>query len=247
MERQLSRLGVEYEIVEAVDKRAIPPREWRRYSAEEAVRVTGTEVSAGEVACFLSHIKLWERLAAGRHREALIMEDDTGVSASLLRVLRNRHKLPGDYERVNFYTDGRLKPFGGFVSGLRRAARYRVAADRTTVYLLTSDGAKKLLERADSLYMSLDTFMGVNLSTGKSRTGIVNYGIFPTTAHTALFSSSILGKGASVREPLHKRLWHSWFPLLRDLMRCTGLWALLRPAARRLRTAGETRRLKSRR
>jgi len=247
MERQLSRLGVEYEIVEAVDKRAIPPREWRRYSAEEAVRMTGREVSVGEVACFLSHIRLWERLAAGRHREALIMEDDAGVGASLFGVLKNRHKLPDDYERVNFYTDGRLQPFGRFVSGLHRAARYRVWADNTVVYLLTAVGAKKLLERAASLYMALDIFMGVDFSTGKSRTGIVNYGIFPATAHVAPFSSSIRYEGASVRGPLHRHLWHSWFPLLRDLMRFTGLWALLRPAARRLRTAGETRRLKSRR
>lgn len=235
MERQLSRLGVEYEMVEAVDKRAIPPREWRRYSAEEIARVVGKEVSAGEAACFLSHIRLWERLAAGAAAEALIMEDDVGVGASLFGVLKNRHKLPGDYERVNFFTDGRLEPFGGFVSGLRRAARYRVSADHPMAYLLTAAGAKKLLERVYPLCMPLDTFMGVDFSTGKSRTGIVNYGIFPATAHIALFSSSIRGEGASTPGPLHKRLWHSWFPLLRDLMRCTGLWALLRPAARRLR------------
>lgn len=235
MERQLSRLGVEYEIIEAVDKRAIPPRQWRRYSEEEAVRVAGREVSIGEVACFLSHIRLWERLAAGAAAEALIMEDDAGVGASLFGVLKNRHKLPGDYERICFYTDGHLKPFGGFVSGLHRAARYRVLADHNLAYLLTAAGAKKLLEQVDSLCMPLDAFMGVDSPTGKSRTGIVNYGIFPAVAHIALFSSSIHGEGVSTRGPLHKRLWHSWFPLLRDLMRCTGLWALLRPAARWLR------------
>ncbi len=231
MHRQLSRLGVEYEIIEAVDKNALTPEQWRLYSAEEAVRLTGREVSAGEIGCFLSHIKAWKRIIAGQHREALILEDDTGIGASLFGVVKNRHKLPGDYERVNFYTHGRQIPFGGFVSGLYRAARYQVSADFTSAYLLTAAGAKKLLEQADSIRMPADVFLGVDPVTGESRTGIVNYGVFPAVTHISFFSSSIHGESVSLPGPLHRRLWRSWFPLLRDLMRTTGLWAVLRGIA----------------
>ena len=49
MERQLSRLGMDYEIFPAVDGQQLSDRDLPQYSAKAAKRLIGRELSRGEI------------------------------------------------------------------------------------------------------------------------------------------------------------------------------------------------------
>lgn len=91
----LTQLGIEFEIVDAVDGRAL--------SEEFLASVTapGVTLSPGMIGCNLSHFDLSKRLIASRADVALFLEDDARLdpkTAEFLspgcRCVRIRHLLP---------------------------------------------------------------------------------------------------------------------------------------------------------
>lgn len=82
-----SSIGLNAEIFSAVDGRNLSPEQRARYDAPAARRVYGCDMSNSEIACYLSHFSIFEKIVAENIDVALVMEDDIGCAEDLGAVL----------------------------------------------------------------------------------------------------------------------------------------------------------------
>jgi glycosyl transferase family 25 len=217
---QLDRLGLDYEIVEAVDGSKLGPDElaaW--YCPSRAIALMGRELTTGEIGCSLSHLRLYQRQVEEGHEAVVILEDDAVVDPTFLEILGRRESLPQDWELVMLYgSPARISYWGARVFDSRhRCVKFASIAYGTLGYLLRRDGARKLLAHALPIRMAAD-----HLTGGRIRTGVRLYGITPPCIRERLSSEldSTMPESHAVRErwprrdelhpaiwPLHKAKW----------------------------------------
>jgi glycosyl transferase family 25 len=172
----LASLGLPFELIEAVDGRALSRRDLDTlYSPRESVRLIGRELTLGEIGCYLSHLKLYRKQIDEGWDEVVIFEDDAVVDPALFEVLSQRRSLPADWDLVLF-NDVRApvsfwgsRPFGRF-----RCVKFASTAWCTVGYILRRSGAQKLLAHGYPVRVQLDGLTG-----GSIRTGVRLYGIDP--------------------------------------------------------------------
>jgi glycosyl transferase family 25 len=86
-ERHLHGLGIEFEPFDAIDGKLLSGDELSRISARN-------DLPIGAVGCYLSHIRLYERIVANAIPVACILEDDGRLRPNALRILRNGCSSP---------------------------------------------------------------------------------------------------------------------------------------------------------
>ena len=85
---ELQRLGVSFTRFEAVDGRALSAQEQARVYDPYANLKRGRHPMVGpEIGCYLSHIAIWELIAAGTADGAVILEDDFASADDLAAVI----------------------------------------------------------------------------------------------------------------------------------------------------------------
>lgn len=139
--RQLARLGMAFERVEAVTAAQLSEAEYRRL-ANSWERPIGR----AEVACYLSHSRAWQQVLDSGV-PALVLEDDALLSRHVPELLA---ELEGktDIDLVTLEVRGRKKVVGkqrktlGCGSHLLRLYQDRTGA---AAYLLWPEGARKLI------------------------------------------------------------------------------------------------------
>ncbi len=186
IEKQLTNLNIDFELIKAIDGTKISEKDLELYSKKESIKTIGRELSPGEVGCALTHAKIWERMIIESIEEALILEDDALIGEMLFKILEVREKFPNDWEHINFATDGRLKPFGKPIYDIYRVANITRSANRTSTYLLNIKGARKLMRHVYPIRLASDGIMRRN-----DITNLIRYGIYPQVAAPGYFESDI--------------------------------------------------------
>lgn len=186
MEEQLKKFNLDYEIIRAVDGRNISPDDLKRYSKEEAIKCAGRELCRGEIACALSHAKMWERIIAENLDEVLIFEDDILIGEMLVRILNYRHNFPADWELINFMTSAKQIPFGAPIFDIYRACRFEVYANGACAYLINRAGAEKLTTHVYPIRWAADGLTGRTYITD-----LISYGVDPRVSALSDFESDI--------------------------------------------------------
>jgi glycosyl transferase family 25 len=87
MEKQLGALGLAYEIVEAVDGKALTQEEIDRYCDKEALAQHPQWLSRGAIGCALSHLKAYRAIQDQNLPYGLVVEDDTVLEPALAAFL----------------------------------------------------------------------------------------------------------------------------------------------------------------
>lgn len=170
MEQVLSSLPLEYEFVEAVDGRVLTDGYLKEvYDEKACIRNIGRPLSRGEVACALSHVKIWEMIKGRGLEEAFIMEDDICIkdTQAFIDILsqNNRGRYPSKWELILF-AHGNSKIVGHGTKTLsfcRRhihdsyeICRFKAIAWGTLGYLINQRGVKRLLEVIKPLRSTID-------------------------------------------------------------------------------------------
>lgn len=159
---ELARAGVDWERLAAVDGRALAPDELSRvYDAAANRRLARHDLVPPEIGCYLSHIRAAERLLASDAGAAVVLEDDmrvTGDLAGLLAALKDDAAArPGAWDMVKLFS---FKPLRmdrthdigqGFTLG-----RPDRVPSTTLGYVLTRDGARKILARVPPIFRPVD-------------------------------------------------------------------------------------------
>lgn len=86
IEAHLSSLGLEYEIVDAIDYQQLTPVDFA-VLVSEAAAAANPYLTKGVQACALSHAKACETIAAADQDVALILEDDAALPATIKTTL----------------------------------------------------------------------------------------------------------------------------------------------------------------
>ena len=118
-------------------------------------------MKATEIACYFSHRKIWEKVAAA-DAPCLILEDDAVFCAEFAPLLQKIIDVP-DYDIINLETTGRKKYIASKSVALNHHfSLHRLYLDRSGAggYLLSPAGAKKLLAHQNKYGIALaDAFI----------------------------------------------------------------------------------------
>ena len=144
--KQMRTLGLEVEFFDAITPdqlpSSIPETYWQQW--ERPIKPT-------ERACFLSHLKLWEKIAAN-DKPALILEDDVIISSHLSKFINNVVNVSG-IEHLSLESRGKKKLLARkHKISINNIRIYRMYWDRAGAagYILWPVGARKLVERSNA-------------------------------------------------------------------------------------------------
>lgn len=130
--------------------------------------------TAGGVGCYLSHVEVWKKIANNPEPYGIVFEDDTEIRHNFLTALKECIKdlnLLPDIPDVwtfsrgfDFYyrTKGRISPVYE-KNSYRGPWIYNTCPGGLNGYLLTKEGAKKLLETVFPIDMHVDLYICLNV------------------------------------------------------------------------------------
>lgn len=158
---RLNAAGVEYEICDAVDGDtdiAADQHRIRRDLYERRYQGVLTDRLAG---CFLSHEKVWARMAQAKIPVALILEDDAVWDDDFFTVIEKVLASKWQWDVVMLGRVGGSKKYRLLekLSTGHLLIRKKRAGWRTTAYLVRLSGANKLLSANREITSGADSFM----------------------------------------------------------------------------------------
>lgn len=159
MRRRLDALGVNYEVVDAVDGKTLDLSQYSHRLRQNEYRIKyGREYTRGEIGCYFSHHNLWERIAEGENEHALVLEDDAVLDGDFAEVADAVAQCEWHWDVVLFAPDKRRKinrELCGLPGG-RKLVRYKWRPWWATAYLITREGAAKLRDYCANMNMTVD-------------------------------------------------------------------------------------------
>lgn len=153
IETQLKRLGVVYEIIEAVDG--------RNMSEEEFANIVSLpeEFTKSQAGCQLSHNKVYARMQENKDDIALVLEDDVLITENKFRQLLDQLEVQANRDKItlltyywcrdNYLTLHKKNP----EQTIDVSAGYNICTPheihgvgRAAAYILSKETAKKILD-----------------------------------------------------------------------------------------------------
>lgn len=226
MQQVLSQLGLRAEFVLGVDGHQLSTADRSAYQPARALRVYGVQMLDTEIACYLSHYRLWERMVREGLKVALTLEDDLEIRPDFPQLLGELLDDPSpswqvlrfESQRSRVLNPQSQKDRGKQLKTLTAGTLFELNIHvlGSGAYLMRQEGARRLLDYGRQIFMPLDQTMD---RFWENR--IVPYVIrpFPVRQRTALGSS--IGERAAGRHrkyPFPTRLgrrWQRWLDGLR--------------------------------
>lgn len=171
IEERFNALNIPFEFFDAVYGKELSEDEISKVDREYSISRFATKkpLTLGEIGCAMSHIKLYEHIVKNNLQEVIIFEDDAIISQDFLKILKAvLEKVPSRREII-FFDHGKGKSwiFKRSLPEGYKLVRYRYPSKnskrcifRTTAYLITLVGAKKLLKNAYPIRMASDYLTG---------------------------------------------------------------------------------------
>ena len=211
----LESLGLAFEFFDAVDGRPGMPalRAGERLFADECARhyplLRSHGLSAGEVACYLSHLRLARRCLARGVARALVLEDDMAGTGDLPGVLRATAAMPPSFEVVRLH-QGRgfvgLKPVAPLPGGCYELCRlWPFSVSSSGAYCISRSGMERLSRHFGDIRMPIDTAMDRVWETG-----LRSYVVRPNPVRHNLAHRSALGRAGTETLPVSPRWSARW-------------------------------------
>lgn len=234
MSARLEAFGLDWQRADAVDA--------SQRSAGELARDFGIgpltrcyPATPGDMACSISHRKLWQVIAGMRSEAVIVLEDDATLSEDFRRIascdlpaLMRRHGM--GVLKLEFWPgpqNSRRRPVGedlGPVSGATRLYRMHSTFLGSCAYVITTEAARQLLATFRQFQVPVDHFLfgqSAGLGVDMVRPGFVNPA--PVLHDVERFGSDIKDQRPSDSEQVR-----SWRRRLRDHRQRRREEALLR-------------------
>lgn len=147
---ELHRVGLDFRRIEAVPAGEVSPDIFSRvYDGRRNRRSAKAPLSRPEIACYLSHIKAWQTIAASDAPGAVVLEDDFIAHAALPGVIGELAADTAAWDIVKLYSTPRTSgPLVRRLSGGFRLVDARIIPARTIAYAITTETARRLAETA---------------------------------------------------------------------------------------------------
>lgn len=185
--QQLTAAGVDFEFVDALDGQTLTDADIRRLAGSAISPSQGIPISPAYIACAYSHGMVFRLMLERGLSRALVFEDDAVIVPGFVDILNGILRAPVRWDMLKLdgpptLPDAKLAARVGDHEILRPLLPTLLAAG----YVITADGARKLLPYTDPVY---DFFDLVLVRTWRTRVRhyevlprIVQQGDQPTTA-----------------------------------------------------------------
>lgn len=185
--QKLDSLGLDGEIFPAVDGKTLNRAELEEtkvYSDSLSHEKFSRSLTAGEIGCTLSHLRLYQKMIDENISTAIILEDDAMLVDGAKEKLRELiEKLPDDWDLVQLIYE--CTDYEIVVPGVVRFLSKRCMPVASAGYLLRKSGAQKMLQAGYPICYPADSFIGrsprwgTNVYGAKSKLVAIN-NIFPS-------------------------------------------------------------------
>lgn len=159
MDEQLTQLGIDFERVPAVNGRKIDKdTKTSVYNSAVAKKKYYRALSDGEIGCYLSHIRCWEKIIADKLDFALILEDDVKLDESLVTYIQCLSSSVADWDYINLSSGHNSKKFIDNMKLTDKLSLQRGLKMPSTAagQLISFSGAQKLLSHTYPLARPVD-------------------------------------------------------------------------------------------
>jgi glycosyl transferase family 25 len=156
MAARLARLGLDAEFIEAVDGRAMDPRQRDSHCAE-SYAAFHSPLTAGEIGCYLSHLQALQHIADQGWPSAVVLEDDVALPedfAERLSVVCQEADVTIDLIKLSGHLR-RCLVLQVLSSG-DCLVRYRRPPINANAHLWSSAGARKMLTHSRLIRRPID-------------------------------------------------------------------------------------------
>lgn len=154
-QEEMTRAGVTFERLDAVDGRLFPPAEIARLAPWDKSAFFKA-LSPGEVGCYLSHLAAAERIVKEGWPRALVMEDDFRLTPQFAPTLQALMALPEVPHLIKLEGSLAAGEVVAELSSGNRLVRHRRPPVRTVALFWSLEGARKFLEVAHPLRRPVD-------------------------------------------------------------------------------------------
>jgi len=218
MQRVLSDLGITAEFIPAVDGTTLADSDWVDYDQQRTLKIYGTPMLPSEIGCYLSHYRLHQRIVRENIPFALILEDDLEIAPTFPTIVQELLAQPDPpwlAVRLESLRGRVIKPktkkeCGKAVATLSHGVLYKLGVHVLGfgAYLISRQGAERMLEYGQRIFMPIDQTMDRFWENG-----IVPYVVRPFPIRQRQDFESRIGarpKGRHLTQPLRFRLWRRW-------------------------------------
>ncbi len=147
MRSRLQMLGLDYEVLEAVDGRARWNELLPTVDVPSFERHVGRDVLPGEIGCYHSHLLAWKRFLASEAHVLLVLEDDMVFADDFMQALCTALQAAEHWDMLKLAKIRAKQPVCQGLLGPYRLNAYLGAATGFGAYLIQRETAKKLLPR----------------------------------------------------------------------------------------------------
>jgi len=216
-ERLNSFKNINYNFFEAVNGNSLTQEKIDKvYQKKAAIREFKRELSGGEIGCALSHLSIYRMMIEQNIEKAVILEDDAVLCEDFPEILRHLDQLPEDAECLLFGYDAEIAKevflYTSFWGSRKYYGKYHLkkfvkVAFGTYGYMMTYQGAKKLLEKIKMIDKPIDHYTG-------GLDGLTLYGLLPrciSIAKEDLENSSIVNERNELKKVLYTKTYNHWW------------------------------------
>jgi glycosyl transferase, family 25 len=190
MQQQIAALGLSTRRVDAVLGRDLSPAQREQlYSPTLNHARFHKPMSAGEIGCYASHLRVWQTMASDEASFALVLEDDVLLGRDLPDLLAAVAALPATWDMIKLIGRDRERVWRRWpLLAHSDLVRYRRAPSLTGAYLLSRAGARKLAGARQPFFRPVDVDLRFWWETDLRLYGLQPY---PVSLGEASFTSSI--------------------------------------------------------
>lgn len=170
MKELCQRYNLHVEFIEAICGSALSKHEIDEiYSSDKSIGTLGRELSRGEIGCALSHKYIFERILKEKVEIAMILEDDIFFDKTLVDILKFKENFEKNWELIllghhtGYSRDIDTKQsiwYKKQLNSMYKLARPCEKGYGTYGYLITNNGARKLLKYLDTIEKPIDHYTG---------------------------------------------------------------------------------------
>lgn len=169
MRNQLDAMGLDYQLVSAVDGDRLTQEQVDEvYSEADALRYLFRPLTRGEIGCAMSHISVYREMVREGIETMLILEDDVVLEQATVQVLAASNRFPTGWDIVFLnYGCNSLNTLLYRIPHRLRVYRHQLRKpmgkwklDLTGAYIISKSGAEKLLSQTDCLVKPIDNYTG---------------------------------------------------------------------------------------
>lgn len=170
MTKILNDLDIPFQFIDAIDGRRFAMSAHVNYDRAKRLKYFGRDLKGGELGCTLSHKKAYETIITDNLDQAIVLEDDVILYDSFVDTIIALQQCPVPFDMVRFM--GRDKVLNARQREIFQL-NHDVALTRlcatpggTYAYLITRQGAQKLLPHLEKITYPIDALVGRSWETG---------------------------------------------------------------------------------